>query len=266
MRLRTKLLVGILGILLLQIAVTGTFTLSTFVVNTRRSQESELSSDWGRARAYVEELKHRLTTDIYQLSFFLQEDQAAGASASDLRGMMRSFISLTSADRIVLIDEPGLVIVDERTGAMANGDDLPVPFLNFRDFSFPRNQFMATKFVSKPTRLYLVTGSSFPRRGGGVRHLFLVTNVDKSMVEAIWEKTGTEVAFFPGPRPSSPPLPGRHLKPMRRCGRGASSWAMSRTACIRVRCRRTSRTKITSSRFVRSWQNRSTSGPFFSPT
>jgi PAS domain S-box-containing protein len=201
MRLRTKLIVGILGILLLQIAVTGTFTLSTFVVNTRRSQESELSGDWDRARAYVEELKHRLTTDLYQLSFFLQEDQAAGASASDLRGMMRSFISLTSADRIVLIDEPGLVLVDERTGVTANGDDLPVPFLNFRDFSFPRNQFMATKFVSKPTRLYLVTGSSFPRRGGGVRHLFLVTNVDKSMVEAIWEKTGTEVAFFAGTSP-----------------------------------------------------------------
>ncbi len=218
MRLRTKLLVGILGTLLLQIAVTGTFTLSTFVVNTRRSQESELSSDWDRARAYVEELKHRLTTDLYQLSFFLQEDQAAGASASDLRGMMRYFISLTSADRIVLIDEPGLVLVDERTGVTATEDDLPVAFLNPRDFSFPRNLFMATKFVAKPTRLYLVTGSSFPRRGGGVRHLYLVTNVDKSMVEAIWEKTGTEVAFFAGTSPvvsASPWQPFETEAPLR---------------------------------------------------
>ncbi len=201
MRLRTKLLAGILGTLLLQIAVTGTFTLSTFVVTTRRSQESELSSDWDRARAYVEELKHRMTTDLYQLSFFLQEDQSAGASASDLRAMMRYFISLTSADRIVLIDEPGLVLVDERTGVTASGDDLPVGFLNPRDFSFPRNQFIVTKFVSKPTRLYLVTGSSFPRRDGGVRHLYLITNVDTSMVQAIWEKTGTEVAFFAGTSP-----------------------------------------------------------------
>ncbi len=218
MRLRTKLLVGILGTLLLQIAVTGTFTLSTFVVNTRRSQESELSSDWDRARAYVEELKHHLTTDLYQLSFFLQEDQAAAASASDLRGMMRYFISLTSADRIVLIDDPGLVLVDERTGVTANGDNLPVAFLNPRDFSFPRNQFMATKFVSKPTRLYLVTGSSFPRRGGGARHLYLVTNVDKSMVEAIWEKTGTEVAFFAGTSPvvsASPWQPFETEAPLR---------------------------------------------------
>jgi len=198
MRLRSKLLAGILGTLLLQIAVTGTFTLSTFVVTTRRSQETELSSDWDRARAYVEEMKHRLTTDLYQLSFFLQEDQAAGASATDLRKMMRYFISLTSADRIVLIDEPGVVLVDETTGVSVGGDDLPVGFLNPRDFGFPRNQFMVTKFVSKPTRLYLVTGSSFPRRGGGMRHLYLITNVDKSVVEAIWEKTGTEVAFFAG--------------------------------------------------------------------
>ena len=82
MRLRTKLLIGILGTLLLQIAVTGTFTLSTFAVNTRRSLESELTGDWDRARAYVEELKHRLTMDLYQVSFFLQEDQTRGCLRS----------------------------------------------------------------------------------------------------------------------------------------------------------------------------------------
>jgi len=201
MRLRTKLLIGILGTLLLQMAVTGTFTLSTFVLNTRRSLESELSGDWDRARAYVEELKHRLTMDLYQVSFFLQEEQTAGASASSLRGMMRYFISLTSADRIVLVDDPGLVIVDERVGVRAGQDDLPVAFLNPRDFSFPRSQFIAQKVVSGPIRLYLVTGTSLPLRGRSTRHLFLVTSVDKGMVEAIWEKTATEVAFFVGASP-----------------------------------------------------------------
>ena len=107
MRLRTKLLIGILATLLLQMAVTGTFTLRTVLFNTRDSTEADLQGDWDRARAYIEELKHRLFTNLYQLSFFLQEDQAATASAASLRAMMRYFISLTNADRIVLIDDPG---------------------------------------------------------------------------------------------------------------------------------------------------------------
>ena len=210
MRLRTKLLIGILGTLLLQIAVTGAFTLFTFVVNTRRSLESDLTGDWDRARAYVEELKHRLTMDLYQVSFFLQEDKTTGTSESGLRVMMRYFISLTSADRIVIVDDPGQIIVDERAGVTEARDDLPVSFLNPRDFSFPRSQFIAQNVGPGPTRLYLVTGTSFPLRRGGTRHLFLVTSVDRGMVEAIWEKTATEVAFFVG---SSPVVSASPWKP-----------------------------------------------------
>ncbi|HYW84319.1 MAG TPA: hypothetical protein VFB30_13740, partial [Spirochaetia bacterium] len=71
MRLRTKLLTGILVTLLLQIAVTGTFTLTSFLSGTRDSMETDLRRDWDRARANVEELKHRLYTDIYHLRFSL---------------------------------------------------------------------------------------------------------------------------------------------------------------------------------------------------
>ncbi|HEY9594088.1 MAG TPA: ATP-binding protein [Spirochaetia bacterium] len=218
MRLRTKLLIGILGTLLLQIAVTGTFTLSSFLVGARSSMDSDLEGDWGRARAYVEEVKHRLYTDLYQLSFFLQEDQAAGATAQSLQEMMRYFISLTNADRIVITDDPGTVMVDERAGVSDRRNDLPIAFLNPKDFTFPRNQFMSVKAMTGPVRLYLVSGMSFPRRGGGMRHLYLVTDVDKSMVEAIWEKTATEVAFFVGTTPvvsSSPWQPFETEAPLR---------------------------------------------------
>jgi PAS domain S-box-containing protein len=174
--------------------------------------------DWDRARAYMEELKHRMYTDLYQLSFFLQEDQTAEASAESLRSMMRYFISLTTADRIVIMDDPGTIMVDERTGIIDGRDELPVAFLNPRDFAFPRNQFISVKDTAGPTHLYLVTGMSFPRRAGGMRHLYLVTDVDKSMVEGIWEKTATEVAFFVGTTPvvsASPWQPFETEAPLR---------------------------------------------------
>ena len=95
MKLRSKLQVGILATLLLQMAVTGTFIVTTFLRNTRKAMESDLQADWNRARAYVEELKHSLTTELYQLTFFLQEDQTAGASPERLRELMKYFISLT---------------------------------------------------------------------------------------------------------------------------------------------------------------------------
>jgi signal transduction histidine kinase len=198
MRLRTKLLGGILATLLLQIAMTGTFTLTYFLVKTRSSLQTDLSGDWDHARAYVEELKHSLTTQVYQLAFFLRQDQAAGASSETLRGMLRYFISLTNADRIVLIDDSGVILADEKAGITGTKDDLPIAYLRPRDFLFPRTQFISVKDPGPTTHLYLVTGCPVPAREGGGRHLYLVTNIDAGVVDAIREKTGTEVAFFAG--------------------------------------------------------------------
>jgi signal transduction histidine kinase len=201
MRLRTKLQVGILATLLLQMAVTGTFTVTTFLVNTRRATESDLQADWNRARSYVEELKHALYTELYQLSFFLQEEQTLRASPERLREMMKYFISLTDADRIVLVDDPRTVVVDERAGIGVTAGDLPMTFVHAEDFRFPRNQFVSVKDAMAVVHLYLVTGTTIALPGGAARHLYLITNVDKRMTEAIWEKTGTEVAFYVGELP-----------------------------------------------------------------
>jgi len=201
MRLRTKLQVGILATLLLQMAVTGTFTLTTFLVNTRKTMEADLQADWNRARSYVEELKHNLYTNLYQLSFFLQEDQTAEASPARLREMMKYFISLTNADRIVLVDDPQVVIADERAGISETAGDLPLAFVHSTDFQFPRSQFVSVKDAAAIAHLYLVMGTTIPLPGGTARHLYLVTNVDKGMAETIWEKTGTEVAFYVGELP-----------------------------------------------------------------
>ncbi len=198
MKLRSKLQVGILATLLLQMAVTGTVIVTTFLHNTRKSMESDLQADWNRARSYVEELKHSLTTELYQLSFFLQEDQTAGASPERLRELMKYFISLTNADRIVLIDDPHTIVTDERAGISETAGDLPMSFVHAADFRFPRNQFVTVNDAAAVAHLYLVTGTTIALPRGGARHLYLVTNVDKGMTEAIWEKTGTEVAFYVG--------------------------------------------------------------------
>ena len=200
MRLRTKLLAGILVTLLLQIAVTGTFTLRSFLHTTRSSMDTDLRRDWDRARAYFENLKHRLYTDIFQLCFLLEEGQTANASEEYLRSMMRHFISLTTVDRIVLVDDRGGVIADERSG-FVQGDVLPAAMLNPRDFRFPRNQFVTATDAGGAMRLFLVTGTTISRPGFPPWHLYLVTNVDKSVVEEILEKTGTDVALYAGDVP-----------------------------------------------------------------
>jgi signal transduction histidine kinase/HAMP domain-containing protein len=201
MRLRTKLLTGILVTLLLQIAVTGTFTLASFLSGTRDSMETDLRRDWDRARANVEELKHRLYTDIYHLRFSLQTGQVATASGDSLQEVMRYFISLTNADRIILADDPGTVVVDVRAGIGQAADDFPFARLHPDDFRFPRNQFVAATDRTGVLRLFLVTGATVDTRGGAVRHLYLITDVQKSLSEANWESTGTDIAFFVGKVP-----------------------------------------------------------------
>jgi signal transduction histidine kinase len=196
MRLRTKLLAGILGTLLLQIAVTGTFTLSSFLHTTRASMDTALRRDWDRARAYIEEMKHRLYTDLFQLSFLLEEGQAAGASREYLRGLMHHFVSLTSVDRIILVDGQGTVVADERAG-LGTEESLPIGMLNARDFRFPRNLFVTASDGKGTLRLYLVTGTAVHRKGDPW-HIYLVTDIDRGLVAEILEKTGTNIALFVG--------------------------------------------------------------------
>ncbi len=201
MRLRTRLLIGILATLLLEIGVTGTFTLLKFLSSTRASRETDLRADWDRAASWVEELKHRLTVDVYQLSFFLREDQVSGAAPEELRTMLQYFISFTSADRLVVVDDPGELVADERAGAAAAGAGLPLAFLIPREFQFPRSRFISVRDVGGAVHLFLVTGTTIPRADGGGRHLYLITGVDADVVAAIREKTGTDVAFFVGRTP-----------------------------------------------------------------
>ena len=200
MRLRTKLLGGILGTLLLQMAVTGTFTLTTFLRTANRQTETSLRDDWEHARSYLEQLKHRLYTDVFQLTFLLEDGQPADTSGAYLTSLMRQFISLTNVDRIVLVEDNGAVVADERAGVPAT-ESLPAAILDPRAFRFPTNLFVTAADRGGTLRLYLVTGTTIVRAGRPTRHLYLVTDVDRSMVEEILEKTGTEIAFYLGKVP-----------------------------------------------------------------
>jgi signal transduction histidine kinase/HAMP domain-containing protein len=202
MQLRTKLLIGILATLLLQMAVMGGFTLTTFLSNARAALDADIRGDWERARGSVEELKHRLYTDLYQLAFILGEE-LGGQAADRAREVIRYFSSLTAADRIVLIEDPGALLADERSGIAGARAELPVAFLLPRDFRFPRIRFVSVKAVSGEARLFLVTGTAISRPDGPGWHLYLVTDVDATLVAGIQEKTGTEVAFYVGTQPAA---------------------------------------------------------------
>jgi PAS domain S-box-containing protein len=201
MRLRTKLIAGILGTLLLQIAVAGTLTLSSFLRTTHRSMESALRRDWERARAYIEEMKHSLYTDLFQLSFLLREGEVFSPPDGYLRSLFHQYISLSGVDRIVLVDDHGRIMADERAG-LPPDDGLPTSMLNPQNFRFPRNLFMAAADAGGTMHLYLVTGTMIGQPGGALPwHLYLVTNVDKDLIAEILEKTGTTVALYIGSVP-----------------------------------------------------------------
>ena len=198
MRLRTKLLSGILATLLLQIATTCTFTLVYFIGSTRTTLQAQLEADWSHARAYMEDLKHDLVTQLYQLTFFLGHDESAGATPDELRGLLRYFTSLTNADRIVLIDGSGVTVADQTAGVAAAADALPIAYLRPRDFLFPRTLFIAVKDPGSTTHLYLVSGAPVTGGPDGDSHIYLVTNIDAGFADAMREKIGTEVRFFVG--------------------------------------------------------------------
>jgi signal transduction histidine kinase len=199
-RLRTKLLAGILVILLLQIVVTGGITLRTFIQRTGSDTQSGLRTDWTRVNSYLERLKHTLYTDIYQIMLFLRDPRSADISDADLRGWIRYIVNLTDADRILLIDEHGRITIDEWAGApRSNG--LVSRDLETAHFVFPRNEYAVYVDRAYTLRLSLVTGATLTRADGTVSHLYLITDIDKARVEAIKDETGADIAFFVGQAP-----------------------------------------------------------------
>jgi PAS domain S-box-containing protein len=199
MKLRTKLLAGIQVILLLQILVTGGFTLRTLLLRTRSSTESELQKDWEQVRSSIESLKHILYTNIHQLVFFLQNPRLYGVSEDTQRGWIRYFISLTDADRAVMMDGDGHVLVDELAG-IARPYGLSPGAIDPSHFRFPRNELIASEDTEGALRLFLVTGTTITLKDGGIRRLYLITNIDKARVDSINEKTGANIALFAGSR------------------------------------------------------------------
>jgi signal transduction histidine kinase/HAMP domain-containing protein len=199
MRLRTKLLAGIQAILLLQVAVTGVFTLMTFLSRTRNSTERELEQDWRRVKSYMEELKHALYTEIFELRFILKDGPAMAAPEKYMRGTIRNYMSMTEADRILLTDGRGKVLVDEWAG-ISRADSLTADLIDPLQFRFPRNQFIAETDKNGTTGLFLVTGTTLGLGDGSRYHLYLVNNIDKGIIDKLFEKTGTVNAFFAGNR------------------------------------------------------------------
>ncbi len=199
MRLRTKLLVGIQAILLLQFVVTGGFTLMTFLSRTRNSTERELEQDWGRARSYIEELKHTLYTEIYELRFILKDTQAMEAPENHMRNLIRNYMSMTDADRILLLDEKKNTLADERAG-IAQAQSLPPQLIDPSHFRFPRNEFIATTDDDGSVALYLITGTTLILPDERKYRLYLIANMDKGLIDELFEKTRTVNAFFVGNR------------------------------------------------------------------
>ena len=119
-------------------AVTGTFTLATFLRTANRSTETSPRDDWEHARRIWSSSSTACTRTSFSSRFSWKPERPADASGAYLTGLMRQFISLTNVDRIVLVEDSGVVVADERAGVPADGEPpLPPSWTRGRSASRP---------------------------------------------------------------------------------------------------------------------------------
>jgi len=194
MRLKNKLLVGILFTLLLQIGLSGGFTIFTFINQTRMLSEEELISGWKRARYALERLKHRLYREIITFPLFTQLDFSPSVSPDSLEIVAGNFIGNSEADSLLIMDKKRNKLVDIQRG-IPGELLLPIEIIDFDDFRFPRNAFYSIKTARGGRMLFLVTGVTF--EAGGERYIVcLIKKIDKNFAIALKEEVGINIAFF----------------------------------------------------------------------
>ena len=194
MKLKTKLLSGMLPVLLLQALIGGGFTFYTFYYQRKNSTTDLLLGAWERARIQIEQLKHSHYRNIHVLRSYLKEHPR------ELTDTIRFFITTTQADRIVVLDAGRHVLCDVRI----NGPTEEIADINLIDlslFSFPRNEFILSPGHQGYPLLFLITGASIWRNGSTEPlYLFLISNLNEGFISSLGFSPSIEIAFFVGNR------------------------------------------------------------------
>lgn len=193
-KLRNKLLLGIGATLLLQVLVSGGYTLATFYRLSAASSQQALFDEWRRARFWLEQLKHELYSDVTYI-----RSQALEAPANELPRVVRGFVGRSRADRVLVLDGRGNVLL-EAGHRPAEAPGLERALLDPASFRYPRNQFTVSTYSPGSPSLYLVTGTRVSPPESEPVHVYLIVDVDKDLVDRLRAEQGISVAFFSGSR------------------------------------------------------------------
>jgi len=206
MRLRSKLILWILLILLLQAGISAFYTISTFMDHAELASREELQEGWRRARYSLERLRHRLYRDATHFRTIAEVDHNIPLDTEALKTQLHRYIGTSDADRIMLVDREHQILQDMHRG-IHPGSAFSLDHISLDQFRFPKSTYIAVTDQRDP-QLFLVTGTPvYPREGK--LWLLMVNRIDRSFVRTIFDETGTRVAFFVGDHLMASDLPRR---------------------------------------------------------
>jgi len=197
MKLRNKLLSGMLIILLLQSLISGGLTIGIFYRQSRQNSEEHLYEGWQRVRFYLEELKHQLYKDINLLRFYLKENITHYDQSPVITNTINYFINNSSVDEIIVLNNRREILAEVKSAPFqaVSIDDLQVLPADFR---FSRNSFYIVERDKGNLSLFLITGTTLLLADGNPLYIYFVTNIGHKMLAAVKIDTGINSAFFAG--------------------------------------------------------------------
>ena len=156
MKLRNKIIIAILISLFLQVVISGSFVVLTFINQSKKSDERELISSWKIVKFHFEKLKNISLTYISGIKEYTSHNDRINANS--VISAIKLFGNSSNIDRVIVIDNNNKIIANN---IFKHNDHL----LGIKDiiesyhFAFPSNRFVCKKDYFGKYNLYLISGT-----------------------------------------------------------------------------------------------------------
>ncbi|AEJ61711.1 PAS/PAC sensor signal transduction histidine kinase [Spirochaeta thermophila DSM 6578] len=185
MKLRTKLILVFSSLLVLHTALNTAFVLLFYSERLRRTEEEILTGTWETVKGSLEALKRDMLNALALLNSHLE------TPSPTLPRLASLICATTPADRVVLLDQGGRILVDHYSYRIR--EPFALPSLSLSSFRFPRALYLLAPVHGRPS-LLLVAGSPYHTPAGS-GHALLFTLVDEDRLLAWNPSRDTRVAL-----------------------------------------------------------------------
>jgi len=192
-KLKTKILLLIFFILLVQITIISSLSIFIFNRQITENTETALTRELESTKLSIESLKTRLYNRIHLLKYTLENIDINELNRNRLFDIINTHFSSIKADRAVLLNEDGTTMFSlHREGSI-----YPIEQeLNLMNFRFVTNKIVQSR--ENKSALYLVSGSRIYHNSGKKYHLFFINNLDNNFANNLYKETGVNFALFSG--------------------------------------------------------------------